>query len=202
AETRDFFNEFIPQLPHTSAEVIIAPSLTSLATSLELTQHPAVNIAAQNLHQAQEGAYTGEVSVPMLQSIGVQTVILGHSERRQYFGETAAILAQKTDTSLAHGMRVIFCIGEKLEERKAGKHFDIVKTQLHEPRFHLETSAWKQLVVASEHVGAIGTGETATAEQAQAAHAYIRLVIAQQNGAEVAQNVQILCGGSVNPDNA
>lgn len=202
AETRDFFNEFIPQLPHTSAEVIIAPSFTNLATALELTQHSVVNIAAQNLHQAQEGAYTGEVSAPMLQSIGVQTVILGHSERRQYFGETAAILAQKTDTSLAHGMRVIFCIGEKLDERKAGKHFDIVKTQLQEALFHLDTSAWKQIVLAYEPVWAIGTGETATPEQAQEMHAYIRLVIAQQYGAEVAQNVQILYGGSVKPDNA
>jgi triosephosphate isomerase len=161
-----------------------------------------VAIGAQNAHQAESGAYTGEISAKMIHSVGAGYVILGHSERRQYFGEDNALLAKKTDTALANGLKPIFCIGETLDERNAEKHFDIIKSQLVEGVFHLDAAHFSQLVIAYEPVWAIGTGVTASSAQAQEIHAFIRAEIAAKYGQELADNTTILYGGSCNPKNA
>jgi triosephosphate isomerase len=161
-----------------------------------------VSIGAQNCHQAESGAYTGEVSAKMVLSTGAEYVILGHSERRQYFGETNELLAKKTDTALKNSLKPIFCIGETLQEREANKHFDIIKSQLAEGLFHLDALQFARVVVAYEPVWAIGTGVTATSAQAQEIHVFIRKEIAAKYGEEVADNTTILYGGSCNPKNA
>ncbi|WP_304065803.1 triose-phosphate isomerase [Pedobacter glucosidilyticus] len=161
-----------------------------------------VAVGAQNCHQEESGAYTGEISAGMLTSIGVQYVILGHSERRQYFGEDNALLAKKTDIALKNNIKPIFCIGETLEERESGKHFDIIKSQLAEATFHLSAADFSKLVIAYEPVWAIGTGVTASSEQAQEVHAFIRKEIAAKYGEAIAEATTILYGGSCNPKNA
>ena len=163
---------------------------------------PKLAVGAQNAHQAEAGAYTGEISAKMLTSVGVEYVILGHSERRQYFGETNALLAQKTDAVLKHGLKPVFCIGETLQERESGVHFDVIKQQLVEAVFHLDADAFSKLVLAYEPVWAIGTGVTASAEQAQEVHGFIRKEIAAKYGQAVADGITILYGGSCNPKNA
>ena len=174
AQSAQLIASLLEKLPQTEAEVIIAPSFVNLALAAEKTKGSPIIVAAQNMHFAEKGAFTGEVSAAMLEAIGVKTVILGHSERREYFNETDESLAKKVDTALAHGLRIIFCIGEKLAERKAAKHFEVVKSQIENALFHLPQEAWKQIVLAYEPVWAIGTGETATPEQAQEIHAFIR----------------------------
>ena len=161
-----------------------------------------VAIGAQNAHQAESGAYTGEISAKMIHSVGAEYVIIGHSERRQYFGETNDLLAKKTDTALKHGLKPIFCIGETLAERESDRHFDIIKTQLTEGVFHLNETHIEHIVLAYEPVWAIGTGKTATSQQAQEIHAFIRIEIAAKYGQAVASNTTILYGGSCNPKNA
>ncbi|MDX1905430.1 MAG: triose-phosphate isomerase [Bacteroidia bacterium] len=185
------------------AEVVLAPPFPFLGMIQHLTKDfPGFYTSAQNLHQAQSGAYTGEVSASMLTSIGVTHTIIGHSERRQLFGETNALLASKTDQALAHGLTPIFCIGETLSEREAGQTFAVNETQLREGLFHLDASAFSKIVIAYEPVWAIGTGKTATPEQAQEVHAHIRSLITAQYGAAVADATSILYGGSVKADNA
>jgi triosephosphate isomerase len=159
-------------------------------------------IGAQNAHQAESGAYTGEISAKMINSIGVDYVILGHSERRQYFGETNELLAKKTDTVLKNSLTPIFCIGETLQEREANTHFDVIKSQLAEGVFHLDAEAFAKIVIAYEPVWAIGTGVTASAEQAQEIHEFIRKEIAAKYSQAVADEITILYGGSCNPKNA
>jgi triosephosphate isomerase len=154
------------------------------------------------MHQAKNGAFTGEISADMLKSVGVVSVILGHSERRTYFGETDALLAEKVTTTLENNMEAIFCFGELLEDRKSGNHFSVVESQLKNGLFHLEAAVWKNIVLAYEPVWAIGTGETASPEQAQEMHAFIRNIIKEQYNAQVADAVSILYGGSVKPANA
>jgi triosephosphate isomerase len=161
-----------------------------------------VSVGAQNAHQAESGAYTGEVSAKMLKSIGVEYVILGHSERRQYFHESNELLAKKTDTTLANGLKPIFCIGETLEERNSEIHFQVIKDQLVEGLFHLSAEQFAKLVIAYEPVWAIGTGLTATADQAQEIHAFIRAEIAAKYDQQIANDTTILYGGSCNPKNA
>jgi triosephosphate isomerase len=161
-----------------------------------------VAVGAQNAHQAESGAYTGEISAKMIKSTGATYVILGHSERRQYFGETNALLAQKTDIVLKNGLTPIFCIGETLQEREADTHFDVIKTQLAEGVFHLSAEEFGKLVIAYEPVWAIGTGVTATSAQAQEIHLFIRKEIAAKYNQEVADATTILYGGSCNPKNA
>ena len=167
----------------------------SLAISLTLD-------IAQTMHEAKSGAYTGEISAEMLTSIGLKSVILGHSERREYFGEDDALLAKKVDAALANDLEVIFCFGEVLEDRKSGNHFSVVESQISNAIFHLEAAAWSKIVLAYEPVWAIGTGETATADQAQEMHAFIRKTISDKYGNDIAQNVSILYGGSCKPSNA
>ena len=201
-QTINLIDELVKKLPQTKAEVIIAPSFVNLALAVQATKESPIVVAAQNMHFAEKGAYTGEVSADMLESIGVKTIILGHSERREYFNETDESLAKKVDTALAHQMRIIFCIGEKLAERKANKHFEVVKSQIEKALFHLSASDWANIVLAYEPVWAIGTGETASPEQAQEIHAFIRKTINEKYGNEVADNVTILYGGSCNAKNA
>ncbi|HQV53253.1 MAG: triose-phosphate isomerase [Flavobacteriales bacterium] len=179
--------------------VVVAPAYPFLAEAAE--RLPNVIVAAQNCHFAEQGAYTGEVSVAMLKSIGVSACIVGHSERRQYFGETDADVAKKIVTLLAHGLIPIYCCGEREEERKAGKHFDVVSGQMKEALGGLANEQLVKVVVAYEPVWAIGTGLTASAEQAQEMHAHIRSLL-RSHGDPVALNVPILYGGSCKPDNA
>jgi triosephosphate isomerase (TIM) len=161
-----------------------------------------VSVGAQNAHQNESGAFTGETSAKMIKSVGAEYVILGHSERRQYFGEDNALLAKKTDTALANDLKPIFCIGETLQEREANQHFDIIKSQLVEGVFHLDETAFAKIVIAYEPVWAIGTGVTATSAQAQEIHAFIREEIAAKYSQAVADATTILYGGSCNPKNA
>lgn len=161
-----------------------------------------IAVGAQNAHQAESGAYTGETSAKMIKSVGAEYVILGHSERRQYFGESNELLAKKTDTALKNDLKPIFCIGETLQEREANQHFDIIKSQLVEGVFHLNETEFAKLVIAYEPVWAIGTGVTASSEQAQEIHAFIRKEIAAKYNQQVADATTILYGGSCNPKNA
>ncbi|MFN8273446.1 MAG: triose-phosphate isomerase [Flavobacteriaceae bacterium] len=202
-QTEDLLNDLINQLPtDKEVEIIVAPTFINLASAVEHMEFTNISVAAQNMHQAENGAFTGEISADMLKSIGVHTVILGHSERRSLFGETDAIIAAKVNQALKYDMRVIFCFGEELKERQEQQHFAVVESQLRNGLFHLEASAWKNLVLAYEPVWAIGTGETASPEQAQEMHEFIRATVRKQYGNEVADNIAILYGGSVKPDNA
>ncbi|MGJ1267700.1 triose-phosphate isomerase [Sphingobacterium spiritivorum] len=172
--------------------------------SLGQLAHTAVNVSvgAQNIHQAESGAYTGEISAAQVKSVGAEYVILGHSERRAYFGETDELLAEKVNIALKHGLKPIFCIGETKEERESGKFFDIIRTQLEKGLFHLSAEQFGQVVLAYEPVWAIGTGLTASPEQAQEVHAFIRETLANQYDQQLADNTTILYGGSCNPSNA
>lgn len=161
-----------------------------------------IHVAAQNCHQKESGAYTGEISAPMLASMSVPVVIIGHSERREYFYETNEILKEKVDVALANDLEVIFCCGESLDIRKSGEHVAYVKDQLRESLFHLTDEQWNSIIIAYEPIWAIGTGETATPEQAQEMHAAIRAMIAEEKSAAIAEDLSILYGGSVKPANA
>ncbi|UZO82356.1 triose-phosphate isomerase [Aquimarina sp. ERC-38] len=185
-----------------NVEVIVAPTFTNLYYSFEQLRETTITVAAQNMHQAANGAFTGEISADMLKSIGVETVILGHSERRAHFGETDAILKEKVVTAIQKEMTVIFCFGEELNDRKSDKHFDLVASQLKNALFDLDKSAWSQIILAYEPVWAIGTGETASPKQAQEMHAFIRKTIAKAFDQQIADQVSILYGGSVKPANA
>ncbi len=201
-QTYNLLEEIISKKPKTDTEIIVAPSFISLPLALEKLKGTGIKVAAQNAHQNENGAYTGEVSIPMLKSIGVDMVILGHSERRAYFGETNALLAEKINTALKHNFTVIYCFGEELNDRKSDTHFHVVEQQVKEALFHLKTEDWKNIVLAYEPVWAIGTGETATPDQAQEIHAFVRQTVASEYGSTVANEVSILYGGSVKPDNA
>ncbi len=182
--------------------IICAPfiSLNSLAQLAKRSQK--VFVGAQNCHQANAGAFTGEVSAAMVQSVGASHVILGHSERRQYFGEDNGLLAQKVNAVLSNKLIPIFCIGETLEERNNNIHFQVIKQQLVEGLFHLSPSELSQIILAYEPVWAIGTGLTATPEQAQEVHAFIRKELELKYGQDHAANTSILYGGSCNSKNA
>lgn len=201
-ETEALLTELSAKLPDTSAEVMVAPAFVNLAEAVRLLENSKIEAVAQNMHFAEEGAFTGEISADMLQNIRISTVIIGHSERRAYFGETDEMLAKKVKTAVEKNMRVIFCFGEELEERKSDSHFVVVEKQLTEALFSLQDKAWDQIVLAYEPVWAIGTGETASPEQAQEMHAFIRKTIASAFNSSIANNVSILYGGSVKPGNA
>lgn len=195
-------SKLLGQHKHSNTEVIIAPPFTNLLASINALKGSSIRVAAQNMHFAESGAYTGEVSASMLKSIGVETVILGHSERRAYFNESDDLLAKKVDTALAHEMRVIFCFGEELKDRKSGNENSVVESQIKKALFHLPEAAWSQIVLAYEPVWAIGTGETATPDQAQDMHAFIRKTLANAYAQSLADSVSILYGGSVKSSNA
>ena len=192
----------INSLPLEETRVIVAPTFVNLSSAVKRAKKSKIEVVAQNMHQAKSGAFTGEISTDMLKSIGITTVILGHSERRTYFGETDSLLAEKVNTALENGLEIIFCFGELLEDRKSNNHFKIVESQLKNALFHLEAIAFKNIILAYEPVWAIGTGETASPEQAQEMHAFIRSIIEEKFNKQVSENVSILYGGSVKPANA
>ncbi|MEM6721046.1 MAG: triose-phosphate isomerase [Bacteroidota bacterium] len=202
SETEALLNDLIAQVPDTDVNVMVAPTYVNLFQAFNVLKNHNIEVIAQNMHQEAKGAYTGEISANMLKSVGVNTVILGHSERRAYFGETDELLAQKVDAALANEIQVVFCFGEELEDRKAGNHFTVVESQLRNALFHLKGADWSNIILAYEPVWAIGTGETASPEQAQEMHAFIRKTISDQFGGEVADGLSILYGGSVKPANA
>ena len=202
AETEALLAELSAKLPDTKAEVMVAPTYVNLASAVRTLENSKIEVIAQNMHYAESGAFTGEISADMLLSIGVDTVIIGHSERRAYFLESDEILSKKVTAALEKGMRVMFCFGEELEDRKSGNHFKLVESQLRNVLFNLEPSAWTNIVLAYEPVWAIGTGETASPEQAQEMHAFIRKTISEAFDSAIATNVTILYGGSVKPGNA
>lgn len=202
-ETEDLLNDLIDKLPtDKEVQIVVAPTFVNLSSAVSHLEFTNITVAAQNVHQAESGAFTGEISADMLKSVGVNTVIIGHSERRAYFNESDALLASKTDTALKHDMTVIFCFGEELKDRQSGNHFNIVENQLKDGLFHLEAKAWENIVLAYEPVWAIGTGETASPEQAQEMHEFIRETVRKAFGNAVAEDVSILYGGSVKPENA
>ncbi|MBO5902570.1 MAG: triose-phosphate isomerase [Tidjanibacter sp.] len=180
---------------------IVCPPFTHLSEVVKVTRGTGIAVGAQDCATEAKGAYTGEVAASMIASLGVEYVILGHSERRQYYGETSETLNKKMAQAYANNLTPIYCVGESLEERKAGKHFDVCKAQIEEVVFNLTPEQYSKLVIAYEPVWAIGTGETATAEQAQEIHAYIREVLASKFG-EAAAETPILYGGSCKPSNA
>ena len=202
AEAKSLIADLKSQTNTSGARVIITPSFVNLTTAVEATKGSSIEVAAQNMSQHSSGAYTGETSADMLKSAGVQITLLGHSERRAYFGESDALLAEKVNKALAEGIEVVFCFGEELEDRKAGKHFDLVASQISNALFHLEADAFKNIVLAYEPVWAIGTGETASADQAQEMHAFIRKTLADKYSSDLADKVSILYGGSCKPGNA
>ncbi|MFY0630749.1 MAG: triose-phosphate isomerase [Flavobacteriaceae bacterium] len=202
-ETKQLINELKESVGalDTNARVIVAPTSINLQEANKASEGSIIEVSAQNMHQAKNGAFTGEISADMLLNIGVNTVILGHSERRTYFGEDNAILTEKVGAALENNLETIFCFGELLEDRKSENHFAVVENQL-KVVLSLTADNWKNIVLAYEPVWAIGTGETASPEQAQEMHAFIRSLVAGTYGEEVAANVSILYGGSVKPGNA
>ena len=185
-----------------NCDVVICTPFIHLASVAGIIDQSVIGLGAENCADKASGAYTGEVSAEMVKSTGAGYVILGHSERRAYYGETAEILKDKINLALANGLKVIFCIGEVLEERESGKQNEVVEAQLAGSLFDLTAEQFANIILAYEPVWAIGTGKTATAEQAEEMHAFIRGVIAGKFGAEAAENVSILYGGSCKPSNA
>lgn len=189
---------------HKTTEVVICPPslYLELATDYADAEDSNFRIGAQNCSEYKNGAYTGEISAEMLSEMEVEFCIVGHSERRKYFGETDETVAKKVDRLIEQNIIPVVCCGEQLEERKAGKHFEIVEKQVKEALFHLPANHFEHVVIAYEPVWAIGTGETATPAQAEEMHAFIRSLVEKQYGADVAYNLYILYGGSCNPKNA
>ncbi|MBA0885249.1 MAG: hypothetical protein RLZZ540_970 [Bacteroidota bacterium] len=203
AQTSELLSELLAKVPaNTTAQVIVAPTFVNLAAAVNQLKGTNISVAAQNVHQTESGAFTGEISADMLTGVGVNTVILGHSERRAIFNETDALIADKVNTALKHDMTVIFCFGEELKDRQSNNHFNIVENQLKDGLFQIDAKSWDKVVLAYEPVWAIGTGETASPEQAQEMHEFIRETVLKAFGKEIAENVSILYGGSVKPDNA
>ncbi|MCF0218392.1 MAG: triose-phosphate isomerase [Muribaculaceae bacterium] len=183
-------------------DVVVCVPFTHLTSVNAIVDTDKIGVGAENCADHEKGAYTGEVSAAMVASTGVKYVILGHSERRQYYGETSETLVAKVNLALANNLTPIFCIGEVLEERENGTAFDVVRRQVEEALFHLSADEFSRIVLAYEPVWAIGTGKTATADQAEEMHAFIRDVIRGKYGEEVAENCSILYGGSCKPSNA
>ena len=182
--------------------ILCTPSLYLIPIKNILGNNERILVAAQNCSEHEAGAYTGEISAGMLKSCGIPYVILGHSERRQYFGENGSLLAKKIDAALKHGLTPIFCCGEPLEVRESNGHEALVKKQVEESLFHLDSSSLEKIVIAYEPVWAIGTGKTATSQQAQDMHAVIRKHLETKYGQAVSESISILYGGSVNAANA
>jgi len=185
-----------------NCEVVIGTPFIHLASVASAVNTAKLKIAAQNCADKESGAFTGEISAAMLKSTGAEYVILGHSERRAYYGETAELLKTKVELALKNELTPIFCIGEVLAERESNVHFEVVKSQIEDSLFSLSSNDFAKIVLAYEPVWAIGTGKTATADQAQEMHAFIRKTLAAKYGSEIADNCSILYGGSCNPANA
>jgi triosephosphate isomerase len=200
AEASEFIDALLPRIAATQHDVVVCPPFTALQEVVERRRGTAVRVAAQNMHFDESGAFTGEISAPMLVELDVEAVVLGHSERRQYFGETDEALAKKVPAALAHDLEPILCVGESEEARDAGETETVLERQLQADLAAVATEDIPKVVVAYEPIWAIGTGRVATPEQAQEACAFIRDVL-RGRGAE-ADAVRIIYGGSVKPDNA
>ena len=186
-----------------NTEVVFAPSFLYLYKIAKLcSDFESVKVSAQNCSKEGKGAFTGEISSEMIESSNGDYVIIGHSERREFFKETNADLVQKINMALANNLKVIFCCGEILEQREKGVHFDWIKQQLLEGIFHLDSTDFENIIIAYEPIWAIGTGETATSAQAQEMHDFIRTILNEKYGSEIAENISILYGGSCNSSNA
>ncbi len=202
AEAEEFIAALLPRVSTAGrVEVGICPPFTALAAMVDSTRGSRVAVYAQNMHQAQEGAFTGEVSAPMLTELGVSGVVLGHSERREMFGETDRALGQKVPVALEAGLAPILCVGETEEERERGDTERKLRHQVQEDLARIDTDRLGEIVIAYEPIWAIGTGQTATAEQAQEAIAFVRALVGDRSP-EQAQRTRILYGGSVKPENA
>ena len=201
AETSAFFQAFNPLVAASTNQIALCPPFTNLQAAVEATAGTNVSIGAQNIFWEKEGAFTGEVSGGMLQAVGCTYVIIGHSERRQFFGETDATVLRRTQAALEHGLTPIVCVGELLEERESGATDAVLTTQFDGGIAGLTAAQFAKIVIAYEPVWAIGTGKVATPEIAAAAHRVIRGRVADKFGAEAAAAVRILYGGSVNPGN-
>ena len=206
SEADELISEIMDKLEETNldanTQMIICPPFPFLEMASDYSDESYFAVGAQNVSDQESGAYTGEVSAAMLESMELDYCIVGHSERRAYYHESNEIVARKVNQLLAHNLRPIVCCGEVLEEREANRQFEVVKTQIVNGLFHLTPEQFSDVVIAYEPVWAIGTGKTATPEQAQEIHAYIRSLIAEKYGKEVADNTSILYGGSCKPGNA
>jgi triosephosphate isomerase (TIM) len=199
SEVTNMVNDEVPS----DVQIVLATPFIHLTVARKMIEsYPNIALGAQNCSDKASGAYTGEISAAMLKSAGVSFVILGHSERRQYFSETNGQLAEKVNLVLQNGMRPIFCCGESLDQRESGVHIDFVRQQITESLFHLDTKELEKVVIAYEPIWAIGTGKTASSEQAQEMHREIRQHLTGKYGKEVADRISILYGGSANPGNA
>jgi triosephosphate isomerase len=198
---KDLKNE-LAKVDASDVTVVVSPPYVNLTEAVKAAESSAVNVSAQNVHQESSGAYTGEISAEMLKSVGVGYVIIGHSERREYFGENAVDISKKVDAVIAQGLTPIYCCGEVKEERESGDQNNIVGGQIEAELFHLSVEDFGKVVVAYEPVWAIGTGLTASPDQAQDMHAFIRKFIASKFGDSVANETPILYGGSCKPSNA
>jgi triosephosphate isomerase len=201
AEAKAFVDELVPLLPSGAAEVAICPPFTALASALHAARDTPVGVFAQNMHHEEQGAFTGEVSPPMLNAVGVAGSIVGHSERRQMFGETDRALALKVPAALEHGLVPILCVGETEEERDAGDTERKLRHQVQEDLARVDTERLAEVVIAYEPIWAIGTGRVATPDQAQEALAFVRALVGDRS-AEQAERIRLLYGGSVNSGNA
>src|SRR5271157_3022811 len=201
-QTCEFFFSFVPLVANAkNKEIVICPATVNLDAAVQASAGTPIEIGGQNLFWEKEGAYTGEVSGAMLTSIGCKWVLVAHSERREYFGETNESAYRKLVAALAAGLKPIFCVGEVLEQREAGLTHEILATQFHGGTAHLSVEQFSNVVVAYEPVWAIGTGQVATPEIASAAHTFLRSQIAEKYGQTVADECRILYGGSVKPEN-
>lgn len=185
-----------------NCDVIICTPFIHLASIAAFLDQDIIGLGAENCAVKEKGAYTGEVSAEMVKSTGAQYVIIGHSERRGLYGETPEILKEKVQLALANNLKVIFCIGESLEEREANKQNEVVKAELEGSVFNLTEEEFSNIIIAYEPIWAIGTGKTATSDQAEEIHAYVRSLVADRYGKEMAENTSILYGGSCKPSNA
>ncbi|CAI9685463.1 triose-phosphate isomerase [Elizabethkingia anophelis] len=204
SEAQDLMHELDRYKKHnaTNCEIYIAPPALYLTTAKNIFLNDEIGVFAQDMSEHTSGAYTGEIAVDMLASVNATGAIIGHSERRQYHGETDSHCNRKVKLALDNGLVPIYCNGETLEQRKSGQHFEVIKNQTEVALFTLSAEEIKKVVIAYEPVWAIGTGETASPEQAQEIHAHIRSLIAAEYGQEVADEISILYGGSVKPENA
>ena len=201
-EAKAIINEMKPLVADADCDVVICVPYIDIFAAQEAAAGSNIKIGAENCHWAESGAFTGEVSAPMLKAIGVEYVIIGHSERRQYFGETDETVRDRTRAALNAGLKVILCVGEVLEERQLGITAEVVRKQTKVALSGVSEAELANIIIAYEPVWAIGTGKTATPEQAQEIHAYIRSLVAEKYGQEVADNTSILYGGSCKPSNA
>ena len=200
-ESVNLINE-LKQISTNDVDIKIAPSFTNLNKAVSLLDSSEIEVIAQNVHFEERGAFTGEISIEMLKSVGVFSIIIGHSERRKYFNENDSILSKKAKMAIDNSLNIIFCIGEELSEREKGNHFELIKNQIINGLFDLDKDQIKNVVIAYEPVWAIGTGKTAENYQIQEMHEFIRKLFNDKYGSDISQQIRILYGGSVKPNNA